>query len=143
MANFLKRFKESSIGSDDKLSDYSSRISAKGDFGRITDFNVIVTSWSNILMTPRRTWTWDPLYGSNLYKYVFEPADKETQTKIRDEVMDSLHKYDPRARILDVSIQFLSNKKGFNVTVTAELDEEYGEITATIDESSYFDFLRT
>jgi hypothetical protein len=74
VANLLSRFNQTIVGSNSKLADYISKVSSKGDFKRITDLEVILNSWNNILLTPRRSYQFDPEYGSDLYKMIFEQA---------------------------------------------------------------------
>lgn len=143
MANLLSRFSKTVVGSDSKLADYKSKIASIGDFRRIADIHVILNSWSNILTTPRRTYMFDPEYGSDLYKLIFDPADETTQQAIIDEVVSVLRRYDSRARINDVSIEFLTNKKGFNVAVDVEYEGDTGQLEVVIDEDTYFQFFES
>lgn len=141
MANLLSRFNKSVVGSESKLADYKSQISSVGDFKRISDIEVILNSWSNILVTPRRTYMFDPEYGSNLYKLVFEPADSSTQSRIIDEVSASLQKYDDRATIEEITVEFASGSgKGFIVSVDVAFGDESGQLEVAIDEDTYFQF---
>lgn len=82
MANLLDRFSKEVIGSNFTIYDYLPKIVAKGDFKRIKDLNVIINSWNNILNTPRRTFLFDPDYGSDLHKMIFEPLDDNTVDRI-------------------------------------------------------------
>jgi phage baseplate assembly protein W len=143
MANLLDRFNKSVVGRENSISDYKSSIDSRGDFRRITDITVILTSWNNILTTPRRTYMFDPEYGSDLYKMIFEPADADTQTQIINEVVDTLKKYDDRARIKDVYVSFTVNKKGFNISIDVEYEGESGQLELVIDEDMYFRFYDT
>ena len=135
MNHVLERFIKNAVGSDDKLTDYSSVISPSGDFKKIKDFDVIVRSWFNILMTPERTCTFDPQYGSKLHKMIFEQADNKTLEQIRNEVIYKLTIYDDRAEIQDVEVNFLENMKGFVVTITANWNGEVKLNEITFDES--------
>lgn len=141
MANLLDRFKKSSVGSRGRIADYTSRISSRGDFTRIQNFNVILNSWSNILLTPLRTYTHDPEYGSELYKMIFEPADGKTAERIKYEIQRRIQRYDDRANIQDISISFLNNLKGFNVVITANYQGEQSQLELSFDEQTYFNFL--
>jgi len=143
MANILDRFKLHSVGSGGKISDYTPRIASTGDFSRIEDLQVILASWNNILITPLRTYTFDPEYGSTLYKYIFEPADDETAEAIRNEISYRLRKFDDRAEIISIDVEFLTNSKGFNIDVRVKFNNETGNISAVVDDSVYFNFLRT
>jgi len=90
MVDLLNRFNQSVTGSDSKLADYQAVISSNGDFKRIKNIEVILSSWNNILITPRRSYIFDPEYGSDIYKLVFEPADNETLERIKNEVIETL-----------------------------------------------------
>lgn len=140
MANLLDRFKTTVVGGESKLADYKSKISSVGDFKRIADVEVILNSWNNILITPRRTYMFDPEYGSNLYKLVFEPADRKTQEEIIQEVVETIRKYDDRASITDVTVSFYPNKKGFSINIEVEYDGASGQLETVIDEDLYFEF---
>ena len=140
MANILDRFNESVAGSNSKLADYTSKIAAVGDFNRIKDIEVIVSSWNNILITPRRTYQWDPEYGSDLYKMVFEPADQMTVNKVVEEVTSTLLRYDDRASIKNVDVTFFKNLKGFSVAVDVSYKGDTGQLQVVIDEATYFKF---
>lgn len=143
MANLLDRFNKSIVGRENSISDYKSVVDSRGDFRRINDIDVILTSWNNILTTPRRTYMFDPEYGSDLYKMIFEPADEDTQTQIINEVVDTLRRYDDRAIIKDVFVSFTLNKKGFNISIDVEYDGRTGQLQLVIDEDLYFRFYDT
>ena len=143
MANILDRFNEAVAGSNSKLADYTSRVAVKGDFKRISNIEVLISSWNNILMTPRRTYQYDPDYGSNLYKMVFEPADQITVGKVIDEVTTTLLRYDDRANIEDVNVTFFKNLKGFSVGIDVEYQGETGQLEIVIDEATYFKFFES
>lgn len=140
MANILDRFNDAVAGSKSKLADYTSTIAAAGDFNRIRGVEVLLSSWNNILITPRRTYQWDPEYGSNLYKMVFEPADDITVNKVIDEVTSALLRYDDRAVIENVGVTFFKNLKGFSVGVDVNYQGETGQLQVAVDEAIYFKF---
>lgn len=143
MANLLDRFNIDVIGSSGRISDNMSLISPKGDFKRIIDFDVILNSWNNILLTPTRSYFYDPEYGSNLYKYIFDPSDEETVEQIKDEILDKLMYYDNRATIEDIKVEFTTDKKGFNITIFAKYEGEHRELSLWLGEDIFSDFLRT
>jgi phage baseplate assembly protein W len=140
MANLLDRFNVAVRGSNEKLADYISTIAPSGDFKRIKDINVILNSWNNILLTPKRSYIFDPEYGSDLYKMVFEPADSDTAQAIQDEVVESIERYDDRALIQDIQVAFFNQRKGFSITIQVEYQGEPAELSLGIDETVYFKF---
>jgi len=137
MANILDRFNKDVIGSKGGISDYSSKISSKGDFSRLDDLNVILSSWNNILLTPTRTYNWDAEYGCDLFKMIFEPCDNLTSEKIKDEIITKIQRYDDRATITDIQIVYLTNRKGFNLSIFVNYKGEESNFNLTIDETLF------
>jgi phage baseplate assembly protein W len=143
VVDFLKRFNQTVAGSRSVVSDYVSTVAPVGDFKRIEGIEVILNSWNNILITPKRSYIFDPEYGSNLYKLVFEPADNITQEKIRQEVITTIQRYDERATIKDVKISYLPNKKGFQVNIDVEYKGDSSHLQVVIDQNLYFRFFES
>ncbi len=141
MANLLNRFFDQVIGSATKIRDYVAIISAKGDFKRIEDLQVILTSWNNILLTPRRTYILDPEYGSDLFKYVFDPSDEGTLDSIRTEVIDRISLYDDRAEIVDVQAFVLRGGKGYEVNIVANYEGAEGTLSVQFDDTTFANIL--
>jgi phage baseplate assembly protein W len=141
MANLLDRFTTQVRGSENRIYDYLPKITAKGDFKRIVDLNVIINSWTNILMTPRRTYINDPEYGSDLHLQVFEPADAISVERIETEILDRLRIYDDRATIVNLQVTELLNKKGFTFDMTVNYEGEKEDISISFDDSTYRELL--
>jgi len=137
MANILDRFNKKIIGSKGKISDYVSVIDSSGDFKRINDINVILNSWKNILLTPKRTYDHDPEFGCGIHEFLFEPTDVKTEEKIKNEIMKQISKYDNRATIKEIKIIFYSNKKGFIINLTVEYKKQQETMKIKIDESIF------
>jgi len=133
--NSLEKFQQTSVGSKGRVVDYIAKITPSGDLQKAIDLQAILTSWNNILTTPLRTSSFDPEFGSELYKLIFDPADDITQQRIDDEVRYRLNSFDNRALITDVQIEFLSNRKGFNVSVFVKYNKQQGQFTSVITES--------
>jgi len=141
MANLLDRFKTEVIGSEDTLYDYLSVIAPQGDFKRIDKLNVILNSWNNILLTPRGTYLHDPEFGSDLYKYVFEPSDNISVEGIKNEVATRIAIYDDRATIDGIDVIVQSNGKRFNVILYVDYEGEKGTLDVKFDDVTFADFL--
>jgi len=138
MSTLMEKFQKSVIGSSGKIADYTAKIAPFGDFYRVEDLQTILTSWNNILLTPTRTYTYDPEFGSDLYKYVFDPQDDDTKDEIRDEILYKLRRYDDRAEIVSLDVEYLSGQKGFTVSIVVDYEGQRGGVSFEIDESLYF-----
>lgn len=137
MANLLDRFRKEVSGSDNRLQDFLPKITSAGDFQKIYDLNVIIASWNNILITPRRTHLHDPDYGSDLHKMIFEPADDETIDAIKREVEERIEKYDDRAQIDNIQVRLIAGGKGFEVDVYINYAGDTGTLSLRFDDSTY------
>lgn len=136
MANILDRFIKSARGTDVQPHDFIPYISSIGDFKRIRNIDVILNSWNNILLTPLGSYIYDPNFGSNLYKLIFEPADDGTVETIKSEVRTRILNYDTRGEILGLTVVMLPNKKGFNVNIECGFRGESSEISIKFDDST-------
>ena len=141
MANLLDRFNRQVVGSETSIKDFLSVIAASGDFKRISDINVILNSWNNILLTPRGTYLHDPEFGSDLYKYVFEPSDAVSIEGIKREVVTRIQIYDDRATIDDVEVNIQNNGRRINVIVYANYNGQRGTLDVKFDDTTIADFL--
>lgn len=143
MANFLNRFSKSIKGLNvGGLKDYISVISPSGEFSEIRDIDVILNSWTNILMTPKNSYLDDPDYGSELYKYIFAPADQRTIDRIEYEINYVIQKFDNRANIDNVDIKFTSDKKGFIVDVNVSYKGNKERLKLYMTEDLYFNIFK-
>lgn len=143
MANLLDRFKTTVIGSVNTIRDYLPKIEAKGDFLSTKNLNVIINSWNNILLTPRRSYPHDPEYGSDLYKIVFDPLDEITVQRIKDEVYNSIQIYDNRAFIENIDIKYLKNEKGVSLDIYIDYKGEKGNLNLILNEQTFSSLLNT
>jgi phage baseplate assembly protein W len=136
MANLLDRFRKEVIGAESKLHDFVPIITSAGDFKKISNIDVIIASWNNILITPRRTHNHDPEYGSDLHLMVFEPVDDRTIEKIKREIEYRIQRYDNRASISDIQIRLTANRKGFEVDVFIDYEGDTGTLSLRFDDST-------
>lgn len=136
MANILERFIKSARGTDIQPHDFIPYISSIGDFKRIRNIDVILNSWNNILLTPLGSYIYDPNFGSNLYKLIFEPADSGTVQAIKTEIETRILNYDARGEILNINVVMLPNKKGFNVNIECGFRGQTSEISIKFDDST-------
>lgn len=76
-----------------------------GDVGVKKDVEAIRQSVMNIVATSRGERPFNPQLGGSLREYLFEQLDNVTLAVIRDHIIHVLGIYEPRVRVLDVSIQ--------------------------------------
>ena len=138
MPTKLKTFSDSVVGSKDVISDYDDRISSIGDFRVLKGINALVKSLKNLLLTPLGTYPFDPEYGSELYKKVFELVHSDTKEQIRFEVEDRVLQFDPRIQIENVFVEYYSNLKGFRVSVFIRYDGQTEPIILDYNQTDFY-----
>lgn len=140
MASPLELFQKNIIGSKGTIHDFIPFISSKGDFARVSGISAILASWNNILLTPIRSYTHNPEYGSELYKYAFEPADESTIRSIQNEIEYRISLFDDRAKINSIEVSFFKDGHGFIVDITFSYDGETDSLSLSIDGNNYLNF---
>lgn len=117
-----KDFEVSRVGSNNVSRDILPYIDNNGDFKEITGKDAIIASIRNLLMTPLGTYPFDPTYGSELYKMLFELDDDITRENIEYEVKDRVEQYEDRVRVESVTYQH--EVKGVKVDVVIRIKDE-------------------
>ena len=140
MASQLEKFQKNIIGSKSRITDYVPIVSSSGDFSMVSNIQAILTSWNNILLTPIRTYVANPEYGSELYKYVFDPADDVTIEGIIEEVQYRLALYDDRALLTNVDVSFMNDGHGFSVNIQLEYEGDTSSLTVDITNQNLLKF---
>jgi len=138
MSTDFESFLKKKYENQDSIRDIVPLISPNADLSEVTDIDAIIQSLINILLTPRGSYIFDPEYGSELYKYVFEPCDENTESAIKSEINSSLMRYENRASI-SPQVVFLKDHKGFCVTLVVNYKDRKKSVNIFVDE----DILKT
>jgi phage baseplate assembly protein W len=80
-----------------------------------TDADAIKSDLMHLLLTRKGQRLYNPDFGTNLMKYIFEPEDNQSFEALKDEVTNTIKKYLPK----------LSVK---SITVTQSEDSEYAAV---------------
>lgn len=67
------------------------------------DKELIKYSVINIIKTPKGSRVYDPEYGTNIHKLLFELNIQRVRNIAKAEIREAIEKYEPRAVILDVN----------------------------------------
>jgi len=110
------------------------KITQSGDLQRTEGIDEIIKSLSNILLIARGTYLFDRDLGTEIYKYIFEPADLSTKVEIEQELAQTFFTYEDRAEI-SYDVLFFKNKKGFRINIFVSYQGEKGKVTIDIDET--------
>ena len=87
----------------------------------IKDANAIARSVKNIVFTLPGEKFFNPNFGSNITASLFENIDEFSALTIRDEIRNSIENYEPRVKLIDVTVEPEYDDYNFNVIVQYEI----------------------
>lgn len=65
-----------------------------------------------LLLTQRDERYYEPEYGTNLLKFIFEPNDSLTATQVEEEIKNTVTRYIPEVKITSVTFNWLRDDNG-------------------------------
>jgi phage baseplate assembly protein W len=87
----------------------------KKDINKLTAERAVVNSIKNLVSTNHYEKPFNPSFGSNLRRLLFENADKFTASLIEREIAEVIRNYEPRATVNNVIVSPTTDGNGFNV----------------------------
>jgi phage baseplate assembly protein W len=87
------------------------------DLNILKDDNAIKNAVRNLLISNAFERPFQPQLGANLRGLLFEPADAITKIAIKENVSNVIKDYEPRVKLLSVSINDLSDQNAYRLTV--------------------------
>ena len=92
-----------------------------GDLIAIKNVNAITRSIRNIVLTTPGEKFFDPDFGSNVSRLLFENVDDITASQIQEEIEFSINNYEPRVKLLDVQVIADNDNASFDTIITYEV----------------------
>ena len=92
-----------------------------GDLIAIKNVNAITRSIRNIVLTTPGEKFFDPDFGSNVTRLLFENVDDITASQIQEEIEFSINNYEPRVKLLSVEINPDFDYNLFDTIITYEV----------------------
>lgn len=71
----------------------------------------------NLILTNKYERPFNPNFGCNLRKYLFEPMNSFTASSIENEIKMSIENYEPRVRLIDVVATPFEKENAYAITV--------------------------
>jgi len=87
----------------------------------IKNVNAITRSIRNIVLTTPGEKFFDPDFGSNVTKLLFENVDDITASQIQEEIEFSINNYEPRVKLIDVQVIADNDNASFDTIITYEV----------------------
>ena len=91
------------------------------DLIAIKNVNAIARSVRNIVLTTPGEKFFDPDFGSNVSKLLFENVDDITASQIQQEIEFSINNYEPRVKLLSIEVNPDFDNNAFDTIITYEV----------------------
>ena len=88
------------------------------DIARITNDNAVINSIKNIVFTNKGERLYNPDFGTNVYKLLFENFSKFTSDTLRIDIITAIENYEPRAKINNVYVEQDIDNHGIVITLS-------------------------
>lgn len=85
------------------------------DINKHTDEIAVVNSVKNLILTNHYEKPFHPEIGSNVRKMLFENMDSITASTLEREIIQTIENFEPRVKIIRVSVQTDFDKDAFKV----------------------------
>jgi len=89
----------------------------KNDVLKYSNEESVKRAIRNILQTNRGERVFNPTFGSNIRKFLFENITPITESLIREQVETSINNFEPRAKLIDVIVSGYPDDNAYNITV--------------------------
>ena len=106
-----------------KYSDIDLTFTAKpsGDVYKKIDAAAVKQSVKNLLLTSRYEKPFQPNFGANLNSALFALDTDYDPDYIQDLIADAIAKYEPRARVLEISLNLLPETNALDATIVFQV----------------------
>jgi phage baseplate assembly protein W len=99
------------------------KIDNTNDFTESYGIDVIIQSYFIILHTPKGKRAWQPDFGCSLMEQVFSLATSDNLEFIKNDVRSALERWEPRAKVNSVDLQYFRENKTILLTINMKYDE--------------------
>ena len=87
----------------------------KKDINKNLDQIAVINAIKNLVLTSHYEKPFNPDYGSNVRKLLFETVDIVTASAIEREIQQTIENYEPRVNIISISVIPDPDNNGFSV----------------------------
>lgn len=101
------------------------------DVTKVSNENAVKAAIKNLIQTKNYERPFHPEIGCQVYSMLFENFTPITKTIMEKSIQDVLDKFEPRARLTDVSVEENIEENAVNVTVQFTLNNLQRPITVT------------
>lgn len=109
--------------------DLSFEAKPSGDIYKKTDVQAVRQAVKNLILTNYYEKPFDLFFGANVAGQLFELADDKLNNEIKQNIIEAIEFYEPRANVINIDTNVLPNNNTLNVTVTFSIRNIAEEVT--------------
>jgi hypothetical protein len=94
-----------------------------GDIVLLKDADAVKRSIRNLMLTGQYERLFQPNMGANLKQLLFEPITPLTQHSIELAIKDTIVAYEPRVKIISLSVNVAPDENGYSVVLLFAIDQ--------------------
>lgn len=102
---------------------YQPKLTQSGDVRVIDNAVAVKQAILTIINTNRGDRLFEPDFGCDIRRFIFEPMDSQTSADIKEAVGGSINRYEPRVTVSQVSVTPIADTNGYNIEVIYRLNE--------------------
>ncbi len=102
------------------------------DVLRFVNEHAVIRSIKNLVMTDQGERLYQPDLGSNIKRMMFEPMVESTAEIISQYIQETIDVYEPRAKVLDISVVPDYNNNLYAVTLSFMIINKEDPVTLNI-----------
>lgn len=102
------------------------------DVLRFVNEHAVIRSIKNLILTDQGERLYQPNIGSNIKRMMFEPMIESTAEIISQYIQETIEVYEPRAKVLDISVVPDYNNNLYSVTLVFMIINKEDPITVNI-----------
>ena len=89
-----------------------------GDVSMVFDSRAVINSVKYLLMTNFYERPWQPTLGSNVTTLLFEPVEVETESILKQEIINVINNFEPRVTIQNITVSANQQQDGYDVSLS-------------------------
>lgn len=102
---------------------YKPSLTQSGDANFLENAKSVKQALLTIINTPIGSRLFEPDFGCDIRRFIFEPIDAQTKTDIKDTVEGAIGRFEPRVSLIQVIINETTSPDGFSIDVQYRLKE--------------------
>jgi phage baseplate assembly protein W len=112
---------------------YQPKLAHNGDVNVVENLVAVKQSIMTIFNTPKGSRLFEPDFGMDVRRYLFEPLDGRSSSDLKEEVSTSINRFEPRVTVLGITIGELSDVNGYSIEVRYRFNEVNATDSVTVN----------